>query len=96
MMNRKNHLLGQKKHPIILGVMATASLAVIIVPFTGSKSLAAMVPLGTKAAARATVSVVGVQATPTSTPTPAPSGTSLSYIPGSSVKLEQIIGDCDW
>src|ERR1700738_4165311 len=51
MMYRKDRLTGQKKHLIILAFMATASLAVIIIPFTESKfhSLAARAPLGTVA-----------------------------------------------
>jgi hypothetical protein len=74
--------LGHRLRRILLAALASAVLAMINTPFSTSMSRSPSIP-SDRASAQTLDPASG-------------SGTTLTYTPGSSVKVQQIIGDCDW
>src|SRR5713226_8836639 len=82
MIDLKTHLTQQRKRATVVLICAAVSLAAIALPFSGATSRV-----------RAAIAQGGVQETRSVDPE---SGTALNYVAGSSVKVEQLLGDCDW
>ena len=79
----KMHFTIARRYRIVVAVLAVSLFGAAILQNGGSRFLSI-------ASAR---SVPPAQIMPTDGPGP---GTSLTYVAGSSVKVQQIIGDCDW
>src|SRR5260370_22826586 len=84
MITEKKTLIGRKRLAVVLSIAAIAWIAPIDMPFSYWSSRP-------RAATRPVVGAGTQSIGPSSS-----SGPTLTYNPGSSAKVQQIIGDCDW
>ena len=83
-MRNGNNLISRRRTPVLRLIVTSGLIAITNIALGGA------LPLWPLTTAHAGKSFAG------QTGQAAGSGTTLTYIPGSSVKLQQINGNCDW